>query len=71
MQEWNREHPKTGVSPSQPLETGSIQPALQSEPTQYQIKPPKEKTNLAVAGFEGKNMTSADAAIVSDFLRTD
>jgi len=71
LQEWNREHPKTGVSPSQPLETGSIQPALQSEPTQYQIKPPKEKTNLAVAGFEGKNMTSADAAIVSDFLRTD
>ncbi|MDD5686658.1 MAG: PorV/PorQ family protein [Elusimicrobia bacterium] len=74
LQEWNRKHPKggtTGVSPSQSLETSPTQPVSQSEPIQYQIKPPKEKTNLAITSFEGKNMSSADADIVSDFLRTD
>lgn len=74
LQEWNRKHPKgdmTGVPSPKLLETSLTQPISQSEPIQYQIKPPKEKANLAIANFEGKNMSSADAAIVSDFLRTD
>lgn len=31
----------------------------------------EERINLAVAEFEGKNVSAADASVISDFLRTD
>ncbi|MEW6040075.1 MAG: CsgG/HfaB family protein, partial [Elusimicrobiota bacterium] len=36
-----------------------------------EIKPPAQKMNLAIADFQAKNVSAADASIVADFLRTE